>query len=49
MLKKLIFAAGASYLWRKFTGGRRSSSGQSRSGLGSVLGGSRSGRRGSGW
>ncbi len=50
MLKKLIFAAGASYLWRKFSGGsRRSSSGFSRSGMGNALGGSRWGRRGSGW
>ncbi len=45
MLKKLIFAAGASYLWRKFTGSNRRSSGNSRTGLGSVFGGSRSDRR----
>lgn len=49
MLKKLIFAAGASYLWRRFTGSRRTSLGQSRGGLGSALGGSRWGRRSSGW
>lgn len=49
MLKKLIFAAGASYLWRKFTSGRRTAPGYSRIGLGAPLGGSRWGRRGSGW
>lgn len=49
MLKKLIFAAGASYLWRKFSGRRRAEPGYSRTGLGSTLGGSREGRRGSGW
>lgn len=42
MLRKLIFAAGASYLWRKFTGSGRRSSGYSRNGLGSLLSGSRS-------
>jgi hypothetical protein len=46
MLRKLIFAAGASYLWRKFSGSRRSAPGYSRTGLGNVLGGSRQGRRG---
>ena len=49
MLRKLIFAAGASYLWRRFAGGgRRTSPGYSRSGIGSMFGGSRMGRR-SGW
>lgn len=47
MLRKLIFAAGASYLWRKFSGSRRSAPGYSRTGIGSVLGGTR--RRGGGW
>ena len=41
MLKKLIFAAGASYLWRKFSGNRRMDPSLSRSGSGS----SRWGRR----
>ncbi len=45
MLRKLIFAAGASYLWRKFTGGGRRSRGYSRTGLGNILSGSRSSRR----
>lgn len=46
MLRKLIFAAGASYLWRKFARGRNPAPGHSRTGLGNVLGGSRLGRRG---
>jgi len=46
MLRKLIFAAGASYLWRKFSGSRRMTPGYSRTGMGSPIGGSRSGRRG---
>jgi hypothetical protein len=45
MLKKLLFAAGASYMWRKFSGNGRSP-GYSRPGMGSRLGGPRSGRRG---
>ncbi len=45
MLRKLIFAAGASYLWRKFSG-RRRTPGYARTGMGSPMGGSRSGRRG---
>lgn len=49
MLKKLLFGAGAAYLARKFMGGSRRSmaSGNSRSGLG--MGGSRWGRRSTGW
>ncbi len=46
MLKKIIFAAGISYLFRKFTGGRRTAPATSRGGL---FGGSRSGRRGNAW
>lgn len=49
MLKKLIFAAGASYLWRKFSSGRGVTPGLSRSGSGTGFGGSRWGRRGTGW
>ena len=46
MLKKLIFAAGASYLWRKFSGNRRMEPGLSRGGgWGSSSGNSRWGRR----
>jgi hypothetical protein len=44
MLKKLIFAAGASYLWRKFSGSRRTEPSLSRTGSGSAMG-SRWGRR----
>lgn len=53
MLKKLLFGAGMAYVARKFMGGRRETApGYSRSGgggLGGLFGGSRSGRRGSGW
>ena len=50
MLKKLLFGAGAAYLARKFMGGRRSTrSDYARAGNGLGLGGSRWGRRGTGW
>ena len=51
MLKRLIFGAGMAYMARRFMGGRsRSTSpGYSRGGMGGLFGGSRMGRRGSGW
>ncbi len=52
MLRRLIMGAGMAYMARRFMGGRsRSMSpGYSRTGMGGGLfGGSRWGRRGSGW
>lgn len=51
MLKKLIMGAGMAYMARKFMGGRSRSrsSGFSREGGGGLFGGSRWGRRSSGW
>lgn len=50
MLRKLLFGAGAAYLARKFIGGRRGMRGDAlRPAGGTGLGGSRWGRRGTGW